>query len=504
MITPIGRHVLQLRNDPEWMAAVFGAMGVSPNAAQWPIVDAFRAGVRTLAIGGGERSGKSMIAAACAALDMGPESEDFGVCPPRRYWIVGPDYRQCRAEFLYIHDALKALGALRRVSMPQSEASPWLLETVWNVILETRSSSRESKLATFTVYGAILAEAGQQSRVVLDKLLGRTSETRGWVALSGTLEGAAAWYDDILDEWQGLENKYSAVSFRLPTWTNTAIYPGGWNDPEIVRLRRLSDYEYFMERYGAKRIRVKGLVIPEFEYSIHARSLKADPTVPVELAIDPGSHCYAVLFVQRFGDVVHVLDAVYEHNTIAQIVIPKVKRHPLFALVLRNTSFHGVIDHAGSQHQANLSQVELWRDAGVRLYHKYWMLEDTITAVRNHLRVDMETGDTQVYFNSDTMHTGIIAETRRAKYPLSEFSLWRWPEEALQAGDRPTPIDRNNDAIKALGYYLLKTYGIVGKGRKTDVKPKHLRGWTQRVQRTTMRARITGANASMYLKSDRS
>src|SRR3990172_9261260 len=121
MITPIGRHVLQLRNDPEWMAAVFGAMGVSPNAAQWPIVDAFRAGVRTLAIGGGERSGKSMIAAACAALDMGPESEDFGVCPPRRYWIVGPDYRQCRAEFLYIHDALKALGALRRVSMPQSE-----------------------------------------------------------------------------------------------------------------------------------------------------------------------------------------------------------------------------------------------------------------------------------------------------------------------------------------------------------------------------------------------
>jgi len=55
--------------------------------------------------------------------------------------------------------------------------------------------------------------------------------------------------------------------------------------------------------------------------------------------------------------------------------------------------------------------------------------------------------------------------------PLSEFALWRWPRQTENSSSPRTPIDKNNDAIKALGYGLLDWYGPYTK--KTTTRTIH-------------------------------
>lgn len=374
------------------------------------------------------------------------------------YWIVGPDYRQTRAEFTYLYEALEPEGLVKESSMPLAETSPWSMTLAWDAVIKTRSSIDVTKLASFKVNGAIIAEAGQQDHAVYLKLLGRISETGGFLILSGTIERGQQWYIDLYKRWQA-PNTLDARSFSLPTWSNTVIFPGGRDDPRIKELEGEYPEDLFEERFGAKPRKLQGLVIPEFDMATHVKKLEVDPKLPVELWIDPGQHCYAVLFVQTWGLVTHVLDRIYARGRIAQDIIPEAMGNVLWKKV--DPASGGVIDNAGKQHHANKSQIELWKEiAGINLRAQYIPLPDTIQTIRWRLRDTNPLHQPLIFFNNH-MTTAKTVDGMALDI-LAEFELWKWPDRVVDPdANKPVrPIDRNNDAIKALGYGLVDRYGV--------------------------------------------
>jgi len=428
---------------------------------------------RMILICGGERAGKSITAARLALCRMPlPMEQDY---KPKTYWIVGPDYRRCRPEFLYIHKALTKAGYLQSSSMPEDPASPWSMTLTWGDRIETRSGADASALASFSVHGVLMVEAGKLSEEVLLKLRGRISETRGWLIIVGTLENGLPWFAERLNRWKA-PNPEGGRSFSFPTWSNTGIYPGGREDPEILALEAASPEDYFAEKYAAEPRKNSLLVIPEFDFPTHVRKIKIETTAPVELFIDPGKHTYAVGFAQTFGAYTHVLSAIYTKGQIAQEVIPQAMRHPLFPLVLKNEGTHGVIDFAGRQENANESQITLWRRiAGVSLRSNYIRLEDSIRTLRFRLKPNPVTGLPLVTFSSD-MPTGYI-ETEggvMATQAISEFGLWQRRPSTNEI------IDKNNDFIKALCYYLWDKFRDDVESKQAKKKPQkreRARGW---------------------------
>lgn len=439
--------------SPQWEEAVNYLTKNQPIPAQQEVEDWFlTSDSRFIQILGGERAGKSRLAAKLALICMNLEK-------PSTYWLTGPDYNQARPEFSYLYtwlnDAQPCLIQPGSVSMPNDLASPWTFKTLWGATVTTKTSADVQKLASFSVDGVIMCEAAQQIHEAYLKLMGRVSETRGFLILTGTLERGLPWYADMYKRWQG-ENHLNARSWSLPSWSNTEVYPGGYDDPQMVELRAEYPEDLFAERFAAQPKRTTGLVLPEFDFATHVKHLTVNPQLPVELWIDPGQHCYAVLFVQCEGLTTHVLDRVYKRNHIAQDIIPEVMGNPLFKYV--NPQNAGVIDIAGTQHHANLSQVELWQQiAGCSLRSQYIELEKTINTIRFRLRATNPNHAPLVFFNSHM--TNFKTPDGYALDVLAEPELWSWPDRTQNRNLPKNPLDKNNDAMKALGYGLVDRYG---------------------------------------------
>lgn len=404
---------------------------------------------------GGERGGKSLLAAFLLLISMRPDVAG-------EYWIVGPDYNQARPEFTYLYTWLNDASLVAEVSMPASETSPWSMKTVWGARIRTRSGGDIPKLASFSVHGAIMAEAAQQIYEGYLKLLGRISETGGFLILAGTLEKGLPWYAQLYERWQG-ENLYNARSFSLPTWSNLEVYPGGRQDEKILQLESEFPADLFMERFGAVPQLKSGLVLDTFDMKAQVKKLKVNKELPVELAIDPGQHTYAVLFVQHEGMVTNVLDRVYVHNQIVHDIIPQVQGNPLWKYVDKADA--GTIDNAGKQRHGNKSQVELWREiAGVNLDSKYYELDRTIQVLKYRFGTTNSLHKPLVYFSD---HMGAhLSPDGRAMDVLAEPISWRWPDRGPNKNVPVKPVDKNNDAMKALGYNLLRRFGDIETKRK--------------------------------------
>lgn len=445
----------------DWHKASWVAMGYYPNEQQAP---AAMSSNRFVAICGGERGGKSFTTAAIALSRLNK--------PKAIYWIVGPDYELPRKEFEYIHDALLKLGMLDGdASMPKDGS--WRMKTKFDGLIQTRTASDLQKLAAEPVDGFIMSEANQQTLEAWHRMRGRAAEKRGWGILSGTLEQGAPWYSDLLNRWQA-PNKEGGRSFFLPTWTNTAIFPGGREDAEIKALEASMTHERFMERYGAVPSKPAGLVFPQFDYTLHVQDIERIEDVGVELAIDPGKNAYAVLFVQQLGDTVHVLDEVYTRGRIAQEVIPIVQAHPLWKHVTG-----GVIDRGGRQQHATHSQVEIWEEhTGLLLRSNDAVIPQEVSreAVAFRLQSDPLTQMPRMLFSSAMRNDKSIDGT--ADSTLAEFELFRWREYRHGSGESHQPIDANNHGVKALGYWLYDVYGSATHERKRSGKTKSISRWS--------------------------
>jgi len=445
-------------------ARIFEQVGYQPSEVQWQI---HQSKAQVLLIAGGERSGKSRSSAA-EVLARTPWCYRSG-----QVAIVGQEYDQSRSECEYLIGDFEKLQWLARApSLPRQGTWSWdVIGPKGTIGFETISLSRagvRELTGRGRAYDVVLVcEAGLVSYDTLLGALGRVSETRGLIILSGTLWSDVGWLPDLYQAFAG-PNVFNGAVFALPTWGNLAVFPGGEDDPEIKRLRDTLPTSEFSRRVAAQLVPSAGRVFPEFTYATHVKEIEYDPELPVYLAVDAGYQPskYSVLALQVRTESVPLpdgttaeLEVVYQ---VGEVWVNGETHHSVIAMCREREWWHGVTQavggHETAAHQAAKSTAEVWRG-----------LVGT---------VDGDPKDfTFTTFNAGRVLDGIV----RVKTFLSDPALkvpryycapgctgtqqefQKYSRRVSNKGEVTSeePEDRNNDAMDSLRNFLVWKYGLV-------------------------------------------
>ena len=420
-------------------------------------------------VAGGVRGGKS--------LSTAREIDQYSVINGGLGWLIGPDYDQARAEFKYLLEPYLKMGVVREGSVSMPKDGAWTFTTLDGFTWETKSSKNVVTLATAAPDVLVVCEAAQHQFEAYEKVIERATEKGAPIIFSGTFESSFGWYAEKWQEWQavGAEGR----SFSIPTWSNTNIFPGGRNDPKILKAERNMDPDLFQERYGGIPCKPKGLVFPEFDFKKHVRPVDKlfDPQLPVEIWVDPATHVYSVLFVQRQNRAIHVLDEIYAKGQIGQEVIPQVVETAWW----KHSCKRGVIDVAAKQHHANRSQLEVWKDTLVELK------THAIDFAMNYMREDIwrsaiklrlaPPGEPEPFLLFSNLLQAGVENDGGARGILGELQTYRWRVRTEGHSISNRPVKYNEDALSALGYGLVHYFGPVIQ-RKSQYKATVRPYWT--------------------------
>lgn len=481
----------------EAATALYKRVGFLPTGPEQRVILASRK--RKIGLSGGEGAGKSVTA---SKIWLGRWPDDMaanptygdGVGDPLLYWLVGEDYSQVEAEFHYIEMDLLELGypvdASSRVDpghiklqLPK-DRNPIL-------VIETKSARDPSRLTRQRPHGILHCEPGLSTVATYERLNGRIAGVRGWLALIGTLEGSMGWYPQLLQAWalgHGDEQ-----SFRLPSWTNTYYYPGGRQDPEILRLERESSDQYFLERISGEVVPPLGLVIDEFRADLHIRDVQWDLDYPVYMCEDPGygAHsAHALVLYQNIDHQIRVFDLIYERGMITQEIIRVAQRRDWWKAAKKQL----VIDpHYKDQHHATHSVSDIWRlsDAGITPEaNERVPVGPGIERLKGYFKPDPISGEPGIVIAPHLQ--GLLSELGAALDPFDNKSYhpWKWKEDRTGQIVGMEPLDEYNHALKALIYSIVHNFGFayaqekrigkVTRRRKTEPNPSNpLAGSTQ-------------------------
>ena len=450
----------------EAQSTIFGLVDYVPTEAQYEI---HKDTSRNKLIAGGERAGKSKVTSKELlfhwAWDISAEKKKA------LYWLLGNDYEACRGEWEHIVEDFQKLELLS--APPTKNIDPGEIKLQDGTTIVTKSARYPEKIATVAPDGILICEAAQVDYDVFLRAKTRTAEKRGWLCMAGTFEQEeyVGWYRELFQLGQSVNN-LELKSFSLPTWTNNYIFPGGRNDPEILKQEAGMTQDRFMERFGGEPCPKTGRVITEFSNTIHVKDCPFNKDLTVELWIDPGyAGAYAVLAVQDYGDHLKFIDEIYVQGVVTKDIILMCKKKDWWSAVNG-----GAIDIAARQHQAMAAPVEVWLSEGnVGLQSKKVQIEDGIDLLRTHLKQHPVTG--QPGIEIDPKCRGFISECGGCKSPVESGGIWMRNKDTLK------PLDKNNHACKAAIYGLANKYGFRGEFTKLP----ELEWATRRPRRTFVR-----------------
>lgn len=274
----------------------------------------------------GRRFGKSTM----AGRDLEPELLKR---EKAYYWIVGPTYDLGEKEFRVVWDDLiigAQLGKDKRVKKTYNKRSGEMyIQFPWGTRVEVRSASYPETLVGEGLSGAIMSEAAKHHKETWERFIRPAlSDKRGWATFPTTPEGQN-WFYDLWLLGQDPNNDHFE-SWRFPSWQNTAIYPGGREDPEILLLESTTTPEWFEQEIAADFSAYVGKIYSEFDINIHAKPLRYNPAWPNYIAFDWGftNPLAAIEFQVDPWDNIYVWREHYKAYTILTEHIRMMKERP--------------------------------------------------------------------------------------------------------------------------------------------------------------------------------
>jgi len=446
--------------NQEQIDIILRTLGVVPTSTQEPI---YYSPQRQLLVAGGERSGKS---------ETGADYLTTRLHEGRLFWLVGADYERTKPEYEYLCRNLEKLGYNFEYTKHVDPGEIDVLDNTGKTVfrITTKSGKDPKKLAGEAPDGILACEASQLDYETYLRLRGRIAEKRGWLFMSGTFESSLGWYPELFQRGQAAPgSEGDLVSFSLPSWSNTYIYPGGREDPEIKHMEAEFSRDWFLERLGGVPCPPRGRVLDEFSTSLHVGVGQVYEFNPIELVyifVDPGyASAYSVLAAQKRGEQLYVVDEIYERGMVTSEIIKIAKQRPWW-----NRVIGGAIDIAAKQHQAMAAPIEIWlNEAGVHLQSKQIPIRDGIETLKRFLIINPKTGQSLLHINSRC--TGLISELGGAPNPITGQTAvyqWKTDKEGNVIGD--TPDDKNNHSIKALTYGIINLFGFTTYLRKAEIK----------------------------------
>lgn len=244
---------------------LFERIGYKPHSdAQWEIHNATE---RFLIACCGRRFGKSQ--------SFGHEMTTNLFIPDTMWWIVGPTYKLGEKEFRVVHDDLKKLKILGECPTVNYNVNQGQMRIVtpFNSTIEVVSAEKPDSLVGEGLDGVIMSEAAKHKmstwQMYIEPAL---SDKRGSAFFPSTPQGFN-WYKGLYELGQHPDTP-DYKSWRFPTWYNTAMYPGGYDDPELVRIRGTVSKQYWDQEYAAEFTSFEGQIYPEFDENVHVRHIE--------------------------------------------------------------------------------------------------------------------------------------------------------------------------------------------------------------------------------------
>lgn len=204
-------------------------------------------------------------------------------------WIVGPKYVLGEREFRVVHNDFKKLGLLKRckVSYNTRQGDMRIYFKDLNSECLVVSADKQDSLVGEGLSHVIMSEAAKHKlstwQMYIEPAL---SDLRGSADFPSTPQGFN-WFKGMFDLGQDPDQEeYS--SWHFPTWTNLLRFPGGFDDPELKRIREARSNLWWNQEYGAKFTAYEGLIYQNFDPQIHVKPIAYNPLNENWLALDFG------------------------------------------------------------------------------------------------------------------------------------------------------------------------------------------------------------------------
>jgi len=387
---------------------------------------------------------------------------------PMRGWIIGPEYSDSEKEFRVVYDSLKKLGvdALSSKFTSNVDNGNMHIKTRWGFDLECRSARHPESLVGEGLDFVILVEAGRHRRKMWgDYVRPALSDKRGWSFMSGVPEGASenSLLYSMYQAGQNV-NRKTWWSIRMPSWTNTIVFPGGRNDPEILEAEEDLTEDEFDRQYGAAFVERVGRVMKEWDDDDHLADLEYNRAWPLYAAVDYGyTNDWVWLWIQvdPFNNVYVIGEQRWQLMDTEEIAREELLNHPLMDKVLTIYCPPAEPDDTNVIHRILKRPVKA--NTGGEIKTRNGLVRKALKLRPGHLPDGHP--EKQPQLKVDRSCTQLSWEMR---------SGYRWPEKkSEQKSDSEVPLDKDNHGPEALGRFFkghMEKFDDVRKSRMSTIR----------------------------------
>lgn len=438
----------------------FEATGYEPHDGQLVI---HRNATRHKVVVCGRRWGKTL----CGAKEVEPTAFVFNhLEQPQRGWIVGPEYTDCEKEFRIVYDTFKKLGIepLSDKFLNNVDNGNMHIRTNWGFDLECRSAKHPETLVGEGLDFVLMVEAGRHKRRTWAQYIRPAlSDKLGWSFHSGVPEGSTA--DSLLYAlYQRGQNvdKLSWQSWRMPSWTNSIVFPGGRNDEEILEAEDDLTEDEFNRQYGAIFAERVGRVMKEWDDDVHLADIDYNPRWPLYAAIDFGYvNPFVWLWIQvdNFDNIYIIGEHYITFKDTDQVAEEEIRTHPWYNHLV---AFYPDPAEPDDIHtlQRVLKKPARMNTGGER------KLRDAL--IRSRLKPTPANADPE----DQTSQIKVSRKCVKLAWELREG--YRWPEHKSERSDSEKPMDKDDHGPEALGRFM-KGYFGTPEGRRGSARVRKAR-----------------------------
>jgi hypothetical protein len=389
---------------------------------------------------------------------------------PMRGWIIGPEYTDCEKEFRVVHDTFKKLGVDKVSSkfLNNTENGNMHIKTRWGFDLECRSARHPESLVGEGLDFVLIVEAGRHKRKMFgDYVRPALSDKRGWSLMSGVPEEAS---DTSLLYWayqRGQDpTKTQWKSWRMPSWTNNVMFPGGRNDPEIIEAEDDLTEDEFQRQYEGKFVQRVGRVMKEWDDEKHIIDCPYNRDWPLFAAVDYGyTNDWVWLWIQldQFNNVYVIGEHRFQLRDTEEIARVEFKDHPLTQKLI------AIYPDPAAPDDSNVLRrvlgVPTRLNTGGEIKTRLSLIRSALKLRPQHLPDDHPEKKPALFV--DRSCTELIREMSRD---------YRWPENSSEVrNDSELPQDKDNHGPEALGRFFkghMEQLTVARSSRQSSVKKR--------------------------------
>lgn len=389
---------------------------------------------------------------------------------PQRGWIVGPNYPDCEKEFRVIFNTFKALGidVVSSKFVNNKDSGTMVITTNWDFTVECRSAAHPDSLVGEGLDFVLMVEAGRLHRKTFTEYVRPAlSDKRGWSVTSGVPEIAT---DSSLLYWawqRGLDHVGRPWrSWRMPSWTNTVVFPGGRRDPEILEAEEDLTEDEFKRQYGGMFVDRVGRVMSEWDDDLHLKRIKYNPNWPLYAAVDYGyTNFFVWLWIQVDPfDNVYVLAEHYIKQMDTERIAKEVLLHHPW-LQKCEAFFAPPAEPDETNILSRHLKLPARTNTGGQVTTRIAMIRTRLKPRPDHGPVE----ERQAQLVVDRDRCPMLAWEMREGY--------RWPEHKNeQKNESEIPMDKDNHGPEALGRFFMGYFSSAGtEERSTNISKARVR-----------------------------